>query len=67
MPQATEPLYFVIDEKNNSIELTDKGLDMITGNSDDSQFFVLPDITAQLLLWRTRVLPLRRSKSKKTS
>ena len=48
MPQATEPLYFVIDEKNNSIELTDKGLDMITGNSDDSQFFVLPDITAQL-------------------
>ena len=42
------PLLFVIDEKNNSVELTDKGLDMITGNSDDPQFFVLPDIGAQL-------------------
>ncbi|MDR2628337.1 MAG: preprotein translocase subunit SecA [Dysgonamonadaceae bacterium] len=44
----TDPLYFVIDEKNNSIELTDKGIDLLTGNSDDPQFFVLPDIAAQL-------------------
>ena len=48
MPIVTDPLLFVIDEKNNSVELTDKGLDMITGNSDDPQFFVLPDIGAQL-------------------
>lgn len=48
MPIVTDPLLFVIDEKNNSIELTDKGLDMITGNSDDPQFFVLPDIGSQL-------------------
>jgi len=48
MPKATEPLYFVIDEKNRSVELTDKGIDELTGNSSDPQFFVLPDIAAQL-------------------
>ncbi|MDR2683422.1 MAG: preprotein translocase subunit SecA, partial [Dysgonamonadaceae bacterium] len=44
----TDPLYFVIDEKNNSIELTDKGIDLLTGNSDDPLFFVLPDIGIQI-------------------
>ncbi|MDE7410654.1 MAG: SEC-C domain-containing protein [Paramuribaculum sp.] len=48
MPKATEPLYFVIDEKNRSVELTDKGIDELTGHSQDPQFFVLPDIAAQL-------------------
>ena len=48
MPKATEPLYFVIDEKNRSVELTDKGIDELTGSSEDAQFFVLPDIAAQL-------------------
>lgn len=48
MPKATEPLYFVIDEKNRSVELTDKGIDELTGKSDDPKFFVLPDIAAQL-------------------
>ena len=48
MPKATEPLYFVIDEKNRSVELTDKGIDELTGTSSDPGFFVLPDIAAQL-------------------
>ncbi len=48
MPKATEPLYFVIDEKNRSVELTDKGIDELTGTSSDPQFFVLPDIASQL-------------------
>ena len=48
MHVATDPLYFVIDEKQNSIELTDKGIDQLTGNSDDPHFFVLPDIAGQL-------------------
>ncbi|MBD5332726.1 MAG: preprotein translocase subunit SecA [Bacteroides sp.] len=48
MPTVTDPLYFVIDEKNRSVELTDKGIDELTGKSDDPQFFVLPDIAAQL-------------------
>jgi len=48
MHVVTDELYFVIDEKNNSIELTDKGIDLLTGKSDDPHFFVLPDITAEL-------------------
>ena len=48
MPKATEPLYFVIDEKNRSVDLTDKGIDELTGKSNDPQFFVLPDIALQL-------------------
>jgi len=45
---ATDPLYFVIDEKNNSIELTDKGIDLITDNTDDPHFFVLPDVGSEI-------------------
>ncbi len=45
---VTDPLYFIIDEKMNSIELTEKGIDLLTGKSDDPQFFVLPDISTQL-------------------
>ena len=48
MPEAVEPLYFVIDEKLKSVDLTDKGVDLITGNSEDPTLFVLPDIAAQL-------------------
>ncbi|MDE6298419.1 MAG: preprotein translocase subunit SecA, partial [Muribaculaceae bacterium] len=48
MPKAVEPLYFVIDEKNHSIELTDKGIEVLTGTTQDPEFFVLPDIAAQL-------------------
>jgi len=42
------PLYFVIEEKLNSVDLTVKGVDLITGNSEDPTLFVLPDIAAQL-------------------
>ena len=48
MHEVTEPLYFVIEEKLNSVDLTDKGIDLITGNSEDPTLFVLPDIAAQL-------------------
>ena len=48
MHEVTEPLYFVIDEKLNSVDLTDKGIDLITGNSEDPTLFVLPDIAAEL-------------------
>ena len=48
MPEAVEPLYFVIDEKLKSVDLTDKGIELITGNASDPTLFVLPDITAQL-------------------
>lgn len=45
---VTDPLYFIIDEKNNTVELTEKGIDMLTGKTDDPLFFVLPDIGSQL-------------------
>ena len=48
MPLAVEPLYFVIDEKNHSIELTDKGIEVLTGHTQDPEFFILPDIASQL-------------------
>ncbi|MFC2097320.1 preprotein translocase subunit SecA [Bacteroidota bacterium] len=48
MHLITDDLYFVIDEKNNSIELSEKGIDLITGDSDDPTFFVLPDIGSEI-------------------
>ncbi len=48
MPVVTDPLYFIIDEKNRSVELTDKGIDELTGKTEDPNFFVLPDIASQL-------------------
>src|SRR5574344_1695271 len=48
MPEAVEPLYFVIDEKMNSVDLTDKGIEILSRYSQDPTFFVLPDIASQL-------------------
>ena len=48
MPEAIEPLYFVIDEKMNSVDLTDKGVELITGNAADPTLFVLPDIASEM-------------------
>jgi len=44
MHKVDAELYFVIDEKHNSIELTEKGIDLITATGEDSQFFVMPDV-----------------------
>jgi len=49
MHKVTDDLFFVIDEKNNSIELTDKGIDLITTDSDDANFFILPDIGGEIV------------------
>lgn len=48
MPEITDPLYFVIDEKLNSIDLTDKGHDTITAGGEDPKFFILPDIGSEI-------------------
>ena len=45
---VTDPLFFIIEEQNNTVELTDKGIDVLTRGTDDPQFFVLPDIASQL-------------------
>ena len=48
MPEATDPLYFVVDEKLHSCDLTDKGNKWLADQVHDDQLFVLPDITAEL-------------------
>ncbi len=48
MPEAVEPLYFVVDEKLNSCDLTDKGTAWLAKQVNDAELFVLPDITSQL-------------------
>ncbi|HET9056628.1 MAG TPA: preprotein translocase subunit SecA [Chitinophagaceae bacterium] len=48
MPKVDEGLLFHIDEKNNQVDLTDKGIQMITREGEDPEFFVLPDLSIQL-------------------
>ena len=48
MHKVTDDLYFVIEEKLNSVDLTDKGIDLITSSSDDADFFIMPDIGAEV-------------------
>ena len=48
MPEAVAPLYFVVDEKLNSCDLTDKGTEWLAKQVNDAELFVLPDIATQL-------------------
>jgi preprotein translocase subunit SecA len=48
MPEADEPLLFTIEEKNNNIDLTEKGIDLITKDGEDPNFFILPDIGIEI-------------------
>jgi preprotein translocase subunit SecA len=48
MPKVDKELFFAIDEKNNSVELTEQGLQLITRQGEDPEFFVLPDIAVKL-------------------
>ena len=47
MPKIDEALYYVIDEKNNQIELTDKGIEFLSGK-DDPDFFIMPEIGMEI-------------------
>jgi preprotein translocase subunit SecA len=48
LPEADKPLFFIIDEKDNSVELTEKGIDLITGEGEDPKFFIMPEIGTEL-------------------
>ena len=48
MPEAVAPLYFVVEEKLNSVDLTDKGVEWLAKQVDDKDLFVLPDITTEM-------------------
>jgi preprotein translocase subunit SecA len=49
MHKVDEELYFVIDEKNNTIELTEKGIELIGNSAEDQKFFILPDIGSEMV------------------
>ena len=49
MPKADEELYFVIDEKQNQVELTEKGIEFLTKNMEDDLFFTMPDLPTELV------------------
>jgi len=48
MHKADAELFFVIDEKNNQVELTEKGIELITASGEDPQFFILPDVGSEI-------------------
>ena len=49
MPKADAELYFVIDEKQNQVELTEKGIEYLTANMEDDNFFTMPDLATELV------------------
>jgi len=48
MPKVDAELYFVIDEKNNQVELTEKGIELITASGEDPHFFIMPDVGTEV-------------------
>ncbi|HNF01121.1 MAG TPA: preprotein translocase subunit SecA, partial [Ferruginibacter sp.] len=48
MPKVDAELFFYIDEKNNQVDLTDQGIQLITRSGEDPEFFILPDIATKL-------------------
>ena len=62
-----DELYFVIDEKNNSIELSEKGIDLLSSSYDDNTFFIIPDLGAELVELDKSGLPEEEIAEKKSS
>jgi preprotein translocase subunit SecA len=48
MPKVDSELFFIIDEKNNSVELSEKGIELITASGEDASFFVMPDVGTEI-------------------
>ena len=66
MPKVDADLYFVIDEKNNQIELSDKGVDYLSGD-DDSNFFVMPEMGTEIAKIESQGLPVEEEAELKES
>ena len=65
MHLATDDLYFVIEEKLNSVDLTDKGFDLLANSTSDPNFFVMPDIGVALADLEKENLPTPEKLQKK--
>lgn len=57
MPEVDQHLYFVIDEKNNQVDLSDKGIEYLSQGMEDANFFVLPDVGTELANIEAKNLP----------
>ncbi|MDG1023274.1 MAG: preprotein translocase subunit SecA [Flavobacteriaceae bacterium] len=65
MPKVDEALYFVIDEKNNQIDLTEKGIELLSENNQDKNFFILPDIGGEIAKIEAQELDVKKEASEK--
>ena len=65
MPKVDVDLFFVIDEKNNQIELTDKGIDSLSSDNQDSNFFILPDLSTEIANIENKNLELNKEVEEK--
>ncbi|WP_140937011.1 preprotein translocase subunit SecA [Sphingobacterium lumbrici] len=65
MPKADKELFFVIDEKNNQVELTEKGIELITASGEDTSFFILPDVGTEIADIEKADIPLEEKASRK--
>ena len=65
MPKADAELFFVIDEKNNQVELTEKGIELITATGEDASFFILPDVGSEIAEIEKMEAPLEEKAAKK--
>ncbi len=65
MHKVDEQLFFVINEKQNSIELTEKGIELISNSSEDAKFFVLPDVGSEIVAIEKSTLPLEEKAKQK--
>ena len=67
MPVVTDPLYFVINEKQNAVEMTDNGHDLLSNTLSDPKFFILPDVGSEIAEVEKSDMPLEEKQSKKDS
>ncbi len=65
MHKVDEALFFVIDEKHNTIELTEKGIDLMTAEIEDKNFFVMPDVGAEIAVIEKSEISDKKKASKK--
>lgn len=65
MPKVDAELFFVIDEKNNQVDLTEKGIELITGSGEDPNFFILPDVGTQIAEIERSLMPEEEKMTKK--
>ena len=65
MPKADAELFFVIDEKNNQVELTEKGIELITATGEDPNFFILPDVGTEIAEIEKSSIPVEEKAQRK--